>query len=92
MQWWRAGVVGEVRQADGQESIMYAGQEVGGVQAVVGDGVAVGSRDAGDQAAGFESAQVVGGLPGGDRPGGQAAQLGGNRAQGSPRSSVDEPT
>ena len=59
---------------------MYAGQEVRGVQAVVGDGVAVGVRDAGYQAAGFESAQVIGGLPGGDRPARQAAQLGGERA------------
>ena len=34
------------------------------MQAVVGDGVAVAVRDAGDEAAGFESAQVVGGLAG----------------------------
>ncbi|UQX10367.1 hypothetical protein [Candidatus Mycobacterium methanotrophicum] len=57
-------MVGEVRQAGGQESVVHAGQEVGGVQAV-----------------GFESAQVIGDLPGGDRTGWQSAQLAGERAQ-----------
>ena len=37
---------------------MHAGQEPGGVQAVVGDLVAVRARDSGDQATVFESAQV----------------------------------
>ena len=60
---------------------MYAGEEVGGVQAVVGHGVAVAVRDAGDQAAGFEAAQVVGDLPGGDGAWGEAAQLAGERAE-----------
>ncbi len=54
------GVVGEVGQSGGQESVVDAGEELRGVQAVVGDEVAVGARDAGDQAAGFQSAQVVG--------------------------------
>jgi hypothetical protein len=48
---------------------------------VVGDGVAVGVWDADDEAAGFESAQVVGGLAGGDCPGWLSAQLGGECAQ-----------
>ncbi len=60
---------------------MHAGEEVGGVQAVLGDDVAVAVRDAGDQAAGFESTQVIGSLAGGDRPARQPAQLGGKRAQ-----------
>jgi hypothetical protein len=60
---------------------MHAGEEVGGVQAAVGDGVAVGVGDAGDQAPGFESAQVVGGLAGGDCPRWLSAQLGGECAQ-----------
>ena len=46
---------------------MDGGEEHRGVQAVVGDRVAVGVRDAGDEAAGAEPAQVVGDLPGGDR-------------------------
>jgi hypothetical protein len=62
-------VVGEVGQSGGEESVMHAGEEVGGLQAVVGDGVAVAVRDTGDEAAGFESAQVIGGLAGGDRAG-----------------------
>ena len=74
-------MVGEVRQAGGQESVVHAGEEVRGVQAVVGDGVAVAVWDAGDQAAGFESTQVIGGLPGGDGIRGQSAQLGGERPQ-----------
>lgn len=48
---------------------MQAGQQVGGVQAVDGHRVAVAVRDAGDQAAGFESAQVIGDLSGGQRCG-----------------------
>ncbi len=55
---------------------MHAGEEMGGVQAVLGDGVAVAVRDAGDQAAGFESAQVIAGLPAVTAP------------RGSPRSSL----
>ena len=73
-------MVGEVCQAGRQKSVMHAGEEVGGVQAVVGDGVAVPVRDACDEAAGFESTQVIGGLSGGDRAGWQCAQLGGERA------------
>ena len=53
---------------------MHAGQEVRGVQAVLGDGVAVAVRDPSDQAAAFESTQVIGGLAGGTALG-QAAQL-----------------
>jgi len=60
---------------------VHAGEEVGGVQAVVGDPVAVGAGGAGDQSAGFESAQVIGGLSGGDGTGWQSAQFGGERAQ-----------
>ena len=48
---------------------MDAGEEHGGVQAGVGDLVAVAVRDPVDEAAGLESAQVVGGLAGGDRAG-----------------------
>jgi len=51
---------------------VHAGEEVGGVQAVVGDPVAVGAGGAGDQSAGFESAQVIGGLSGVTAPGGSA--------------------
>ena len=54
---------------------------MGGVQAVVADLVAVDVGDAGDQAAGFESVQVISGLRGGDRPGWQATQLGGERME-----------
>lgn len=68
-QWWRTGVVGEVRQASGQESVVHAGQEMRGVQALVGHRIAVAVRDALDEAAGFESTQVIGDLSGGERCG-----------------------
>ncbi len=45
---------------------MDGGQEHRGVEAVIGDGVSVGVRYAGDEAAGAESSQVVGDLPGGE--------------------------
>ena len=45
---------------------MDGGQEDRGVQAVVGDGVSVGVRYASNEAAGAESSQVVGHLPGGE--------------------------
>ena len=66
-------MVGELGQAGRQESVMHAGEEVGGVQAVVGNGVAVAVRDAGDQAAVFEAAQVIGDLSGADGVWGEAA-------------------
>src|ERR1700739_47020 len=47
---------GEFGQAGGQDAVVDGGEEFRGVQAVVGDPVAVGARDAGDQAAGSESA------------------------------------
>ena len=62
---------------------------MGGVQAVVADLVAVGVGDAGDQAPGFESAQGISGLRGGDRPGWQSTQLGGERTQVGVGESVD---
>ena len=43
-------------QAGGQDAVVDGGEEFRGVQAVVGDLVAVGAGDAGDQAAVFESA------------------------------------
>ena len=51
------------------------------MHAVVADSVAVGVRDADDQAAGFESAQVISGLCGGYRPGWQSTQLDGEPTQ-----------
>ena len=41
---------GEVGQSGGQQSVVDGGQEPGGAQAGVGDLVAVGVRDAGDEA------------------------------------------
>ena len=76
-----AGGVGLLGQAGGQQSVVDAGEQHRGVQAVVGDAVAVAVRDAFDQAVGSESAQVVGGLAGGDGGRVQAAELGGQLAQ-----------
>jgi hypothetical protein len=56
----------ELSQAGGQEPVVDSGKELRGVEAVVGDPVAVCAGDAGDQAAGCESAQVIGYLPGGE--------------------------
>ena len=64
-QWW-GGWVGELGQSGRQESVVDGGQEHRGVEAVIGDGVSVGVRYAGDEAAGAESSQVVGDLPGGE--------------------------
>ena len=60
---------------------MQSGQEHGGVQAVVGDLVAVGVGDPGDEAMGAEASQVAGHLPGASRLRWQAAELGGDGAQ-----------
>ena len=72
---------GEFGQAATQYAVLDAGEELRGIQAVVGDPVAVGALDSGDQVPGFESAQVVGDLPGRDLAGVQSAQLGGVCAQ-----------
>jgi hypothetical protein len=48
------------RAAGGEESVVDGGQVHRGVQAVVGDLVSVGVRDAGDKAAGAEAVQVIG--------------------------------
>jgi hypothetical protein len=56
--------VGELGQAGLQESGVQVGEQHGVVQS--GDPVAVGARDAGDQAVGAEAALVVAHLPGGD--------------------------
>ena len=60
---------------------MQSGQEHGGVQAVVGDLVAVGVGDPGDEAMGAEASQVAGHLPGASQLRWQAAELGGDGAQ-----------
>ena len=60
---------------------MHCGEEHGGVQAVVGDGVAVSVWDAGDETAGAQAPQVVGHLACGDVLGGDGAQFGGQRAE-----------
>jgi hypothetical protein len=52
-----------------QDPVVDAGEEHGVAQAGAGDLVAVGVRDAFDEAVLAESAQVVGGLAGGDRSG-----------------------
>jgi hypothetical protein len=56
---------------------VHRGEERRGVQAVVGDGVAVSVRDAGDETAGPQAPQVVGDLAGGDLLGRDGPQLGG---------------
>lgn len=60
---------------------MYSGEEHRGVQALVGDGVSVSVWDAGDEAAGAESPQVVSHLACGDLLGWDCAQFGGQRAE-----------
>jgi hypothetical protein len=70
---------GEAGEVGGQDAVVQAGEEHSGVQAGVGDAVAVGSGHALDEAMGAESAQVVGYLPGADI--GQAAEFGGEAAQ-----------
>ena len=72
---------GEFGQGGGQDAVVDGGEEFRRVQAVVGDLVAVRARNAGDQATVFESAQVVGGLPGRDGAGVESAQFAGERAQ-----------
>src|SRR6201984_1862329 len=72
---------GEFSHAAAQYAVLDTGEELRGVQAVVGDEVAVGALDAGDQIAGFQSAQVVGHLAGGDGAGVKSANLGGVGAQ-----------
>jgi hypothetical protein len=57
------------------------GEELCGVEPVLGDAVAMRVRDTVDKPAVFESAQVVGGLPGGDRAGVETTQAGGDRTQ-----------
>ena len=51
---WGGDLIGEPGRAGGEESV------VDGVQAVVGDLVSVGVRDAGDEPAGAEAVQVIG--------------------------------
>jgi len=41
-------VVGELRKAGGEQSVVDGGEEHGGVQAVLADGVAMGAGDAGE--------------------------------------------
>ena len=72
---------GEFGQGGGQDAVVDGGEEFRRVQAGVGDLVAVRARNAGDQATVFESAQVVGGLPGRDGAGVESAQFAGERAQ-----------
>ena len=60
---------------------MDAGQEHRGVQAMVGDLVAVGVRDSFDQCVGAEPSQVIGHLSGADQARCQAAELGGDGTQ-----------
>ena len=71
----------EFGEAAAQYVVLDTGEELRGIQAVVGDPVAVGAVDAGDQVSGFQSAQVVGDLPGRDPAGFESAQLGGVGAQ-----------
>jgi hypothetical protein len=66
-------VVGEVGQPGGQETVVYGREEHRGVQAMLGDRVAVGVRNSVDYAASAQSSQVVGDLAGGDRLGTRAA-------------------
>ena len=71
----------EFGQPGGQDAVVDGGEELRGVQAVVGDLVAVGARDPGDQVAGFEPAQVVGRLSDRDGGGVESAQFAGECAQ-----------
>jgi hypothetical protein len=57
---WGGDLIGEPGRAGGEESVVDGGQVHRGVQAVVGDLVSVGVRDAGDEAAGAEAVQVIG--------------------------------
>ena len=61
----RAGV-GELGQAGAEQVVVGVGEQQGFVESGVGDLVAAGFRDAGDEAVFAEAAQVVGHLPGGD--------------------------
>jgi hypothetical protein len=74
---WCGG--GELGEPGGQDAVVHAGEEHGGMQAGAGDAVAVGARDAFDELVAAEPAQVVGHLPGAD--GRQAAQFSGEVAQ-----------
>ena len=60
---------------------MNGGQEHRGVQPVVGNRVSVGVRYAGDEAAGAQSSQVIGHLPGGELVGRDGQQVGDDGAQ-----------
>ena len=72
---------GEFGEAAAQYAVLDAGEELRGVEAVIGDEVAVGALNPGDERPGFQSAQVVGHLPGGDGAGVESTQLGGVGAQ-----------
>ena len=72
---------GEFGEAATLYVVLDAGEELRGIQAVVGDSVAVGALDPGDQVAGFQAAQVVCHLSSGDVAGVESAQLGGVCAQ-----------
>lgn len=72
---------GEFGQAAAQYAVLDVGKEFRGIEAVIGDEVAVGAFDPGDEVAGFQAAQVVGDLAGRDGAGIQSAQLGGVGAQ-----------
>ena len=72
------GQVGEGVAGRGQswadQSGVGLGEDDGGAQAVIGDGVAVAVRDPGDQPVDAQSTQVVGRLSGGHGAGKQAQQ------------------
>ena len=72
---------GEFGEAAAQYAVLDAGEELRGVQTVIGDEVAVGALDPGDQCPGFQAAQVVGHLSGGDGAGVESTQLGSVCAQ-----------
>ena len=72
---------GEFGEAAAQYAVLDAGKELRGVQAVIGDPVAVAALDPSDQCPGLQAAQVVGHLPGGDGAGVESTQLGGVCAQ-----------
>ena len=63
--------------------VVRVGEEQGVVQSGVGDLVAAGVRDAGDEVVFAEAAQVVSHLPGGDVLGGLAEELGAIRVRSS---------
>jgi len=54
------------RESGGQDAVVQAGQDHGDVQSGVGDLVAVGWGDLGDQLVAAQPPQVISGLPGGD--------------------------